>query len=148
MKLCKPNKYNNLFRFRSRFRFRLRFWLTAISSLLLSSCSVTGGPLPETLRMNIGSEPPSLDWDVTTDSTSFDVVSNLMVGLTQYNEKLACAPACAESWEIDDGGKRYLFHLRPNVFWTDGKPVVAGDFEFAWKRLLDPKTGAPYAFFL
>lgn len=98
--------------------------------------------------MNIGAEPPSLDWDVTTDSTSFDVVSNLMVGLTQYNEKLGCDPACAESWEITDSGKHYLFHLRKNVFWTDGRPVRAQDFEYAWKRLLNPKTAAQYSFFL
>jgi oligopeptide transport system substrate-binding protein len=116
----------------------------------LSSCSFKGGAGPElqTLRMNIGSEPPGLDWDITTDSTSFDVVSNLMVGLTQYTPDLSCQPCCAAKWEVLDGGKRYLFHLRRDALWTDGKPVTAHDFEYAWRRLLDPKTGAQYSFFL
>ena len=138
MKLRVPNNLNNFF----------KICLASLVLSLISACSISGGPLKNTLRMNIGSEPPSLDWDVTTDSTSFDVVSNLMVGLTQYTEKLSCAPACAKSWEITDGGKRYLFHLRNDVVWTDGKPVRAQDFEYAWKRLLNPATAAQYSFFL
>jgi oligopeptide transport system substrate-binding protein len=103
---------------------------------------------PQTLRINISAEPPSLDWVITTDSTSFDVISNLMVGLTRYTQKLTCAPACAESWEVLNGGTLYRFHIRPNALWTDGKPVTAYDFEYAWRRLLNPKTGAQYAYFL
>lgn len=115
----------------------------------LSGCGVEGEPYePDTLRMNLQAEPPSLDWLVTTDSTSFDVISNLMTGLTQYTNSLAVEPGCAEKWEVLDNGTRYLFHLRKNVFWTDGKPVTAHDFEYSWKRLLDPKTAAQYAFFL
>lgn len=117
-------------------------------ALGLSSCSlVKNGPEPDTLRVNIGSEPPGLDWAVNTDSTSFDVVSNLMVGLTQYRNDLSCAPALAESWEVLDGGRRYVFHLRSGLRWSDGKPLKAADFEYAWKRLLNPATGAGYAYF-
>lgn len=102
------------------------------------------------LRMNLGNEPPSLDWHVTTDFTSFDVISNIMVGLTQYRSNLTCAPAIAETWEILDGGTRYVFHLRDpkETFWTDGKGVTAHDFEYAWKRLAKPETGGAYANFL
>lgn len=103
---------------------------------------------PNTLRINIANEPPSLDWHVSTDSTSFDVVSNLMIGLTQYKSDLSCAPACAKSWEISADGKHYVFHLRDDVKWSDGKPLKARDFEYAWQRMLNPATGAPYAFFL
>ncbi len=103
---------------------------------------------PGTLRMNLGSEPPSLDWHTTTDSNSYDVIANVMIGLTRYTQKLECKPSCASSWEILDGGKRYVFHLRDDVFWSDGKPVTAYDFEYAWRRLEDPATGGSYAFFL
>ncbi len=123
----------------------------ALMALVLCTsacCLVKSGPQPDCLRVNIGAEPPGLDWAVTTDSTSFDVVSNLMVGLTQYRNDLSCAPACAESWEVRDGGCCYIFHLRKNLFWSDGKPLVAGDFEYAWKRLLNPATAAGYAYFL
>jgi oligopeptide transport system substrate-binding protein len=102
----------------------------------------------DTLRINIGAEPPSLDWATTTDSTSFDVIANVMVGLTRYKADLSVGPGCAEKWEILDGGRRYLFHLRPNMLWSDGRPVEAYDFEYAWKRLLDPRTAAQYAYFL
>ncbi|MBX9671068.1 MAG: peptide ABC transporter substrate-binding protein [Candidatus Obscuribacterales bacterium] len=98
--------------------------------------------------MNLGTEPPSIDWHTTTDATSGDVIVNVMSGLTQYRQDLTCAPSCARSWEVLDDGKRYLFHLRDDVFWTDGKPVTAYDFEYAWRRLEDPKTGAGYADFL
>lgn len=98
--------------------------------------------------MNLQAEPPSLDWLVTTDSTSFDVISNIMTGLTQYTNSLDAAPACASSWDVGENGTKYVFHLRKDVYWTDGKPVTAPDFEYAWKRLLDPGTAAQYAFFL
>ena len=100
------------------------------------------------MRVNIGAEPPGLDWGIETDLTSFDVVSNLMTGLTQYTPQLTCKPSCAKSWEVLDQGKRYLFHLRDDVYWTDGKKLVAKDFEYAWLRLLNPATASQYAYFL
>ena len=102
----------------------------------------------DTLRINLGCEPPSLDWAKATDAASFDVVSNIMTGLTTYTKDLSCAPACAESWQVLDNGKRYIFHLRSNIYWSDGKPLTAYDFQYAWRRLLNPQTAAPYAFFL
>lgn len=115
----------------------------------LSGCAQENrGPEPNTLRINLGAEPPGLDWHVNTDNTSFDVVCNMMVGLTQYKNDLSIAPSCAESWEILDGGKRYIFHLRKDAKWSDGKIVRSQDFDYAWRRLLNPQTAAPYAFFL
>ncbi len=123
--------------------------LAMVSILSLSACTKARSRFePGVLRVNLGTEPPGLDWHTATDSTSFDVVSNLMVGLTQYTNDLTCAPSCAKSWEVLDDGKRYLFHLRDDLKWTDGKPVTAYDFEYAWKRLLNPATAAQYAFFL
>ena len=117
--------------------------------LSLSSCSALHrGPEKDTLRINLGAEPPGLDWHVNTDNTSFDVVCNMMVGLTQYKNDLSVVPSCAKSWDILDGGKRYIFHLRNDAKWSDGKPVRAQDFDYAWRRLLNPETAAPYAFFL
>ncbi len=123
--------------------------LLLVSILSLTACTKARSRFePGVLRVNLGTEPPGLDWHTATDSTSFDVVSNLMVGLTQYTNDLTCAPSCAKSWEVLDDGKRYLFHLRDDLRWTDGKPVTAYDFEYAWKRLLNPATAAQYAFFL
>jgi oligopeptide transport system substrate-binding protein len=49
-------------------------------------------------------------------------------------------PDIAHSWEVLDGGTRYLFHLRDDVSWSDGTPVTAGDFEYSWKRTLNPAS--------
>ena len=128
----------------------IRIFLIFSLVLAISSCGAkqADGPEKDTLRLNLAAEPPSLDWHVSTDNTSFDVVSNLMVGLTQYKNDLTCAPACAESWDIEDGGKRYVFHLRKGLKWSDGKPLVAQDFEYAWRRILNPATASSYSFFL
>ena len=101
-----------------------------------------------TFRMTLSNEPPTLDWNLATDSVSFDVLINLMEGLTEYDEHLRPRPAVARSWEVSSDGRTYLFHLREDARWSDGKPVTAGDFEYSWKRLLDPKTAAEYAYFL
>ncbi len=50
----------------------------------------------------------------------------------------------ARGWEVSERGRKYIFHLRDDVRWSDGTPVTAGDFEYAWKRALDPAIGAPF----
>jgi oligopeptide transport system substrate-binding protein len=99
-------------------------------------------------RFSIGTEPPTLDPSLATDGTSILLIENLMEGLTQFNQALVPQAAIAEGWEISQNGRRYLFHLKKNVFWSDGKPVAAEDFEYSWKRLLNPETASEYAYFL
>ena len=111
-----------------------------------NSTSQNGGK--SHFRVNIGTEPPSLDWSLATDHVSFNVISNLMVGLTEFDKDLKPAPVIAKSWEVLDGGKKIVFHLRDDVKWSDGKVVRAQDFEYSWKRLLDPKTASQYAYTL
>ncbi len=71
-----------------------------------------------------------------------------MVGLTEFDEELKPAPVIAKSWDILEGGKKIIFHLRDDVPWSDGKIVRAQDFEYSWKRILNPKTAAEYAYIL
>lgn len=99
-------------------------------------------------RVNIATEPPTLDWSLATDHASFKVITNLMVGLTELGRNLEPVPAVAKSWDIQDGGRRFVFHLRDDVLWSDGQPVRAHDFEYSWKRLLDPGTASEYAYIL
>ena len=98
--------------------------------------------------MPISNEPPTLDWSLATDSVSFDILTNIMEGLTQYNSNMEPIPAIAKGWEISKNGKIITYYLRDDVFWTDGKLVTAHDFEYSWKRLLNPATAAQYAYFL
>jgi oligopeptide transport system substrate-binding protein len=99
-------------------------------------------------RVNLGTEPPSLDWSLATDHVSFNVISNLMVGLTEFDQNLKPAPIVAKKWELQDGGRRIVFDLRDDVLWSDGRKVRAQDFEYSWKRLLNPKTASEYAYIL
>jgi oligopeptide transport system substrate-binding protein len=128
-------------------------WRIAVFLLLLfcAACedSQKLGPSSKQLfRANLSTEPPSLDWSLATDHVSFNVIANLMVGLTEFDRQLKPAPVIASSWNILDGGRRIVFQLRDDVFWSDGKKVRAQDFEYSWKRLLDPKTASQYAYIL
>lgn len=100
------------------------------------------------VRINLGTEPPDLDPARMEDLVSFTAIMPLMKGLTQFDADMNTVPAIADSWEVSDDGLRYVFHLRPEARWSDGRPVTAHDFLFAWQRVLTPGTGAPYAFFL
>ena len=123
--------------------------LAVLALLLVYSCnpsSPTGNEM--VFRVNLSTEPPSLDWSLATDHVSFNVIANLMVGLTEFDKNLKPAPVIAKSWDILEGGKRIVFHLRDDVAWSDGKKVAAKDFEYSWKRLLDPKTASQYAYTL
>ncbi|MCH8963137.1 MAG: peptide ABC transporter substrate-binding protein, partial [Bacteroidetes bacterium] len=73
---------------------------------------------------------------------------NLMVGLTEFDRDLKPTPMVAKFWEVLDGGKKLLFHLRDDVRWSDGKPVRAQDFVYSWQRLLNPETASEYAYIL
>ena len=123
-------------------------FLVGLLGLIAACRSAPKGSDNTYFRVNLGTEPPSLDWSIATDHVSFNVISNLMVGLTEFDKNLKPAPVIAKSWEFQEGGKKIIFHLRDDVQWTDGKKVRAQDFEYSWKRLLDPKTASQYAYIL
>jgi oligopeptide transport system substrate-binding protein len=79
-----------------------------------------------------------LDPGLVIDTTSANFVSELFSGLVQLTPDLSVVPDVAHSWDVMVGGREYRFHLRDDVFWSDGRQVTAGDFEYAWKRVLDP----------
>ena len=93
-----------------------------------------------------GAEPPSLDPGLATDTTSANVILNLMDPLVVLDENLEPQPNLAESWEISEDGTVVTYHLRQDGSWTNGDPVTAADFEYSWKRTLDPELAADYAY--
>ncbi len=101
-------------------------------------------PAPHALRLSLH-EPTGLDPALDMDTESWLVGSQLFRGLVEYSPELDIIPAVAHSWEISADGRRYVFHLREDVTWSDGTSVTAADFQLAWLRVLDPTIGAPLA---
>jgi ABC-type oligopeptide transport system substrate-binding subunit len=107
-----------------------------------------GGLSDGYFKMNLGTEPPTLDSAEADDLISITVLANIMRGLTQYGEGNDVQPAYAQRWEVSPDGLSYVFYLRRDGAWGDGKPVTAHDFVYGWRRVLDPNVGSPYAFLL
>jgi oligopeptide transport system substrate-binding protein len=96
-----------------------------------------------------GSEPKTLDPDLMTGEPEGRIAQELFEGLTRLEARsLEPGPGVAEAWNITPDGKTYTFHLRQAARWSDGRPVTAGDFTYAWRRLQDPALGAEYAYIM
>ncbi len=93
-----------------------------------------------------GAEPPSLDPGLATDTTSSNVITNIMDPLVVLDENLEPQPNLAESWEVSEDGMTVTYTLRQDGQWTNGDPVTAADFEYSWKRTLSPELAADYAY--
>ena len=100
------------------------------------------------IAITLGGEPRTLD--PTLNSLSFGSVYmiHFFEGLTKKDSADNVVAGMAESWDISADGLKYTFHLRTNAKWSDGKPVVASDFEYAIKRAANPKTAATYSHML
>lgn len=106
-----------------------------------SVSSVPRRSVGETLRIH-WPNPRNLDPTRVSDSESEALIDQLFSGLLEQNADLDVVPGVARSWEVLAGGRSYLFHLRDDVRWSDGRPVTAGDFAHAWRRFLDPEKGS------
>lgn len=98
------------------------------------------------LRTNNTSEPGSLDPALAQGTHESWVLQHTFEGLMTYDEKGNVVPGAAEAEpEISEDGLNYTFKLKEGLKWSNGEPVTAKDFEFSWKRLLDPELAANYA---
>src|SRR5215207_149828 len=99
-----------------------------------------------TLRVALGAEPPSLDPGLATDTTSANLLFNMMDPLVRLGDPpgLKALPGAAQSWTVR--GATVTLNLRRNVRWTNGKPVTAGDYVWSWLRTISPELGADYAY--
>lgn len=118
-----------------------------IMGVFLTGCAKSGAGDDE-FRFTIASEPPSLDPATMVDAQSSIVASGLFEGLMRLNSDGEPEPAIATDYEVSEDGKTYTFTLRKDAKWSNGDPVTANDFVYAWQRALDPKTAADYAYML
>lgn len=89
----------------------------------------------------------TMDHHIATDGTSFIAQTMMLSGLTALDANNQPVPELAESWDVSDDGLVYTFHL-VDANWSDGTPVTANDFVYAWQRLANPDTASEYAFIL
>jgi oligopeptide transport system substrate-binding protein len=120
--------------------------LVAVAACGGSGDGASGKADKQEITVNWGAEPPSLDPGLATDTTSSNILLNVMDPLVKLGPDLEPVPSLAESWEVSPNGKTVTFHLRPDGRWTNGDPVTAADFEYSWKRTLSSELGADYAY--
>jgi oligopeptide transport system substrate-binding protein len=99
----------------------------------------------QTLNRGNGAEPDSLDPHFAGAQAEENILDDLMVGLTTLDAAGKPIPGMAESWTVSPDALTWSFRLR-RATWSDGKPVTADDFHFAFRRLLDGKTASRYAY--
>ncbi len=117
-----------------------------LASVVLIQGGCTKRETRDILYIAMGAEPPELNSTKATDTESGMVLGHVMEGLTRINAAGMQVPGVAESWKLTDQGA--VFTLRPDARWSDGRPVTANDFVFAWRTAVDPKTASEYAFIL
>ena len=114
-----------------------------------SETTVDAGIRQGILHIGNLSEPRELDPHVTTGVSEQNILSALFEGLiTEEPGTLQIAPGTAKKWDILDDGARYIFHIRPDARWSNGDPLTAEHFAYAFERILSPAFGAPYAYML
>jgi len=99
-----------------------------------------------TVTTSVRNEPPNLDTTRSIDVESYNIQHTVMEGLLRYDVNSNLQPGVAERWELDE--RRATFWLRPDSVWSDGQPVTAHDFVFAWRTAVKPETASQYAFLL
>ncbi|OOZ86676.1 peptide ABC transporter substrate-binding protein [Bacillus cereus] len=136
-------------------------------SMALTACSGSGGEKKTTTTSSGGGEEkkseikyaakqvlnrtenqeiPTMDVSKSTDTLGSQILGNTMEGLYRLDKDNKPIPAAAESSTKSEDGKKYTFKLRKDAKWSNGDPVTAKDFVYAWQRLLDKNTAAEYAF--
>ncbi len=113
------------------------------AALLLASTALASAQ--SVLYRGNDTDPATLDHHRTSTVSEGNLIRDLYEGLVTHDASGMVIPAVAESWEISDDGLVYTFKLRPDAKWSNGDPVTAGDFLFAFQRIMDPATAAGYA---
>jgi len=134
-----------------------RLTLTTFLSAGLAASAVAQETHPETgdtlaadqtFTYRILDNISSIDPQIVEDADGSDVVRDLFEGLLNQDENGELVPGVATDWEVSDDKMTYTFHLRDDAKWSNGDPVTAGDFVYAWRRAADPATASPYQWFI
>lgn len=118
------------------------------SIVTLAACSGDSESSGKILKVAKDTELASMDQHIATDGLSFEVIAATIEGLYTSDADGNAIPAIAKSYDVSEDGLVYTFHLREDAKWSNGDPVTANDFVYAWRRLVDPNTASEYAFIM
>lgn len=128
------------------------FLSMAMVAGLATGCGTPGGGKSggdsadgKVFRYAVNTLPTTLDPTKGQSIGDNEIQHAITEGLTR-NTAGDVKPGIAESWDESEDGLTYTFHLRKDAKWSDGEPITAADFEYSWKRLVNPETASPYAF--
>ena len=128
---------------------RLKLFLVIFLASIISSCGENTPPVEESIESKIlylgnGTEPKDLDPHTVTGVPESKILMALIEGLViRHPEGKDPLPGMAKQWQISSDGKEYTFFLR-DAYWSNGDPVTAQDFVYAWNRMLLPSLGSQY----
>lgn len=129
---------------RGQLRRSLAALTAAVVLIAAGGWTASGAPVRQVLRHNLyNGDPPSLDPAKIDNVEAGTVAKQLFEGLTRLDKDGKAIPGVAERWRVSADGLTYTFFLRRSARWSNGDPVTAHDFAYAFLRQLDPKFGAP-----
>lgn len=102
--------------------------------------------VPQVFTYNMGADPETLDPNKASENVGLTILKNTNEGLVRLDDSSKAIPGVAEKWDINDDATEFTFYLRDNAKWSDGKAITAQDFEYSWKRALNPETAADYSY--
>lgn len=126
-----------------------------LSGLVLAACgngsdnsgSNGSGESEQVLNWTTTSELPTMDTTMVKDTVSFDMMNNVNEGLYRQNAEGEYEAGVLDGEpEISEDGSVYTYKIKEDATWSNGDPVTANDFVYAWQRLVDPDTAAPYSY--
>lgn len=119
--------------------------IVSLSALALANCGGNSDAPSDTVVLHRGNnaEPLSLDPHKASGTWENNIIGDMFIGLFTEDPDAEPVPGMAESWEVSEDSLVWTFHLR-EAFWSDGVPVTADDFVYAWRRISNPETGAQY----
>ena len=121
---------------------------TAVVMTMAAASMLGASAMASDLNVMVETPVESLDPQIATDGTSFEVIADYTDGLMQMDADGKAVEALAESYDLSDDGTVYTFHIREDANWSNGEPVTAADFVFAWQRAVDPNVASEYSYMM
>ena len=118
------------------------------AAALLASCGgkKAASAKGSVLHVQVGPSPETIDPALNSAVDGANMIIHAFEGLLKFDRDNNIVAACAESWEQSEDGLTWTFHLRDGLKWSDGSALTAADFVYAWRRVADPVTAAPYGY--